>query len=168
MQGHKITQQLRRYALLLEMVCQKSAMFLQQIWSLPGPVYTTASCMAIFSLTAGQSTGSSDERHERPLWQGQHHAARQQCRQQSVSSLTACRACLVPFAHAAVFFGDKHYCQRRDLELSAWQARGRHLTAQDVMAALIACRECIPSGALTLDIALGGGFPKGRIIEVGH
>ena len=27
-------------------------------------------------------------------------------------------------------------------------------------------RECIPTGALTLDIALGGGFPKGRIIEV--
>ncbi len=28
------------------------------------------------------------------------------------------------------------------------------------------CSEIIPSGALTLDIALGGGFPKGRIIEV--
>ncbi|MBD2025286.1 hypothetical protein H6F80_12900, partial [Leptolyngbya sp. FACHB-711] len=26
--------------------------------------------------------------------------------------------------------------------------------------------ETIPSGALTLDLALGGGFPKGRIIEV--
>ena len=28
------------------------------------------------------------------------------------------------------------------------------------------CREHVSSGALTLDIALGGGFPKGRIIEV--
>ena len=27
------------------------------------------------------------------------------------------------------------------------------------------CRETIPSGALTLDWALGGGYPRGRIIE---
>lgn len=26
--------------------------------------------------------------------------------------------------------------------------------------------ETIPSGAITLDLALGGGYPKGRIIEV--
>ena len=32
-------------------------------------------------------------------------------------------------------------------------------------ACIFTCRETIPSGALTLDIALGGGFPKGRIIE---
>lgn len=30
----------------------------------------------------------------------------------------------------------------------------------------LSCREHVSSGALTLDIALGGGFPKGRIIEV--
>ncbi|CAI5501037.1 unnamed protein product [Closterium sp. Naga37s-1] len=28
------------------------------------------------------------------------------------------------------------------------------------------CRETFPSGALTLDIALGGGLPKGRIVEI--
>jgi hypothetical protein len=28
------------------------------------------------------------------------------------------------------------------------------------------CRETFPSGCLTLDLALGGGFPKGRIVEV--
>lgn len=28
------------------------------------------------------------------------------------------------------------------------------------------CRERISTGALTLDIALGGGLPKGRIVEV--
>ncbi|MFQ3612912.1 MAG: DNA recombination/repair protein RecA, partial [Cyanobacteriota bacterium] len=26
--------------------------------------------------------------------------------------------------------------------------------------------ETVPSGAITLDLALGGGYPKGRIIEV--
>ena len=26
--------------------------------------------------------------------------------------------------------------------------------------------ETIPSGALTLDLALGGGFPKGRVVEI--
>lgn len=28
------------------------------------------------------------------------------------------------------------------------------------------CSEWSPSGALTLDMAMGGGFPKGRIVEV--
>jgi recA bacterial DNA recombination protein len=31
----------------------------------------------------------------------------------------------------------------------------------------ICCRDYISCGAMTLDIALGGGFPKGRIVEVG-
>lgn len=28
------------------------------------------------------------------------------------------------------------------------------------------CSETFPSGCLTLDLALGGGLPKGRIVEV--
>lgn len=28
------------------------------------------------------------------------------------------------------------------------------------------CRQSTPSGALTLDLALGGGYPKGRVIEI--
>jgi hypothetical protein len=31
---------------------------------------------------------------------------------------------------------------------------------------LPACRETISSGCLALDVALGGGYPKGRIVEV--
>ena len=29
-----------------------------------------------------------------------------------------------------------------------------------------ACRETFPSGSLTLDLCLGGGLPRGRIVEV--
>lgn len=30
----------------------------------------------------------------------------------------------------------------------------------------LCCSETFPSGCLTLDFALGGGLPKGRIVEV--
>ena len=30
----------------------------------------------------------------------------------------------------------------------------------------LSCSETFPSGCLTLDFALGGGLPKGRVVEV--
>jgi RecA/RadA recombinase len=30
----------------------------------------------------------------------------------------------------------------------------------------VVCRQTSPSGALTLDLALGGGYPKGRVVEI--
>ena len=37
---------------------------------------------------------------------------------------------------------------------------------QQARPALRPCRQTTPSGALTLDLALGGGYPRGRVVEI--
>ena len=94
-------------------------------------------------MVSGKSLGASDEGPQLPLWKGDCHAIRQCRASENVSHLK------------------NHHLW--------WLALSLLYSARDFRAIIpcLACRECIPSGALTLDIALGGGFPKGRIIEVG-
>ena len=96
-------------------------------------------------LVSGKSLGASDEGPQLPLWKRYCHAVRQCRASEDVSHLENNHLWWLALSPALLY------------------------SARDFRAvnSCLACRECIPSGALTLDIALGGGFPKGRIIEVG-